>query len=118
MPSKKKRRKKDDGLEPRHRKQLLEILTAHPHVTRVVLFGSRATGQWWPGSDIDLALFGESLDWRDLGKLILAIEQTTIPWKVDLVLASQIEKDALRRHIQEEGIVWFDRSTPQTPDQP
>ncbi len=118
MPSKRKPETKADGLEPRHRKLLLDILTAHPRVQRIVLFGSRATGQWRPGSDIDLALFGESLDWRDLGKLILAIEQTTIPWEVDLVLASQIEKDALRRHIQEEGIVWFDRNASKTPDQP
>lgn len=117
MPSKKKPEMVDDGLAPRHRKMLLDILTAHPRVQRVVLFGSRATGQWRPESDIDLAVFGESLDWRDLGKLILAIEETTVPWKVDLILGGEVAKEALRRHIEREGIVWFDRNARPTTDQ-
>ena len=45
------------------------VLVRHPSVTRAVLFGSRAKGNFREGSDIDLALEGESLGERELADI-------------------------------------------------
>jgi predicted nucleotidyltransferase len=46
-----------------------DVLAHFPEVRKAVLFGSRAKGTAKQGSDIDLALHGEGLDWRLLGRI-------------------------------------------------
>lgn len=50
--------------------RITETLARFPAVERAVLFGSRAKGTHKLGSDIDLALYGETLDWRTVGRLL------------------------------------------------
>ena len=50
--------------------QLIQGVLIHfPEVSSAVLFGSRAKGTARLGSDIDLALYGEGIDWRVLGRI-------------------------------------------------
>ena len=76
----------NDGLKERNRAKIRQVLTSHPGVERAVLFGSRATGTYRPGSDVDLALAGDGLTHSDLGVIGAAMEATTVPQMVDLVL--------------------------------
>lgn len=101
-----------DGLKDKHRKAILDILTANPDVQRVVLFGSRAMGTFTTTSDIDIALFGPSLTLQHLGKLNHAIGELTIPQTVDLLIYGQIENKKLIQHIKKHGVVWFDCEQP------
>ncbi|MFM8886535.1 MAG: nucleotidyltransferase domain-containing protein, partial [Chthoniobacterales bacterium] len=57
------------GLSGQTVERIQEVFAHHPGVERAVLFGSRATGTARPGSDIDLALYGQGLDWRVLGRI-------------------------------------------------
>lgn len=98
-----------DGLEDKYRRTLIDILSANPHVERVVLFGSRALGTCRPQSDIDLALYGDRLTLDDLAELKDQIEETTIPHQVDLVLIHDIDNQKLLAHIQNHGVEWFRR---------
>ena len=41
----------NDGLKDRHRREVIDILAAHPGVEKAVLFGSRAMGTFTPESD-------------------------------------------------------------------
>jgi uncharacterized protein len=63
------------------------ILTAHlPQGIRVRAFGSRARGGCKPWSDLDLELSGSGpLPIALLAQLAEAFEESTLPWKVDLV---------------------------------
>ena len=45
-----------------YRERITGVLQRYPQVHRAVLFGSRAKGTARNGSDIDLALEGETLD--------------------------------------------------------
>jgi len=99
----------NDGLKDKHRKTLIDILSANPKVERVVLFGSRAMGTHSAESDIDLALYGDGLTLDDLARLKERIEETTIPQQVDLVLVKDIDNDRLRGHIERHGVEWFVR---------
>ncbi len=69
----------DDGLRHGVRRALIDILSASPHVERVVLFGSRVRGDYRPGSDIDIAVSGGGLTLSELLRLKEQIEETTIP---------------------------------------
>jgi hypothetical protein len=49
--------------------QVHGVLTRHPEVERAILYGSRAKGNFKPGSDIDLTLSGSGLDERIRGRI-------------------------------------------------
>jgi len=101
--------KQQNGLKEKYRQTLLNILTANPRVERVVLFGSRAMGTHTLESDIDLALYEDELTLTDLAELKQEIDRTTIPQKVDLVLAKDIAKPELLEHIKTHGVEWWRR---------
>jgi len=80
------------------------ILTDIP--CRVYLFGSRATGTAHPGSDADIAITTD----RDVSVLLsqvrLALEESTIPYKVDLVDLSQTSADFRQQALAEGILLW------------
>ena len=49
------------GIPQADSQQLLELIHTHPHVEKVVLYGSRALGRQRAGSDIDLCLEAPSM---------------------------------------------------------
>ncbi|MCY4520570.1 MAG: nucleotidyltransferase domain-containing protein [Caldilineaceae bacterium] len=97
----------NDGLKERYRARIRQVLASHPGVERAVLFGSRATGTYRPGSDVDLALVGDSLTHSALGAIGAAMEATTVPQIVDLVLWSSISNRVLADHIRTVGIEFY-----------
>ena len=100
----------NDGLKERNRAKIRQVLASHPGVERAVLFGSRATGTYRPGSDVDLALAGDGLTHSDLGVIGAAMEATTVPQIVDLVLWSSIGNRGLADHIRTVGVEFYIRS--------
>ena len=68
-----------DGLKDRHQPAIPGALSSNPRVTRVVLFGSRATAAFRPASEVNLALFGDSLTLRDQFDPAVAMEELTVP---------------------------------------
>jgi len=74
-----------------------------------VLYGSRAKGTYRPGSDIDLTLFGDALDLDTLGQIATRLEESPIPYQVDLSIYGLIEHASLREHIERAGKVFYQR---------
>lgn len=91
------------GLPAQAVQNLLALIRGNPAVGRVVLYGSRAMGNWRPGSDIDLCLFAPAMTLVDLLRLGTDIDELLLPWKVDLCLWHQIDNAALREHIERVG---------------
>ena len=98
-----------DGLKEKHRTAIIDALAADDRVERAVLFGSRATESYTSASDVDIALFGDRLTLIDLARLNGVFDALTIPQRVDLLLHTMIDNDVLRKHIERQGFVWYQR---------
>lgn len=85
------------------------IFAAHPRVSQVLIYGSRAKGNYKTGSDIDLTLLGEGLETRDLIQLAGELDDAPIPYTVDLSLFTQINNPNLLEHIERVGKVFYQR---------
>ena len=86
---------------------IAEILDlAHKyHIQRIILFGSRARGDYKRTSDIDLAVMG-----GDIARFALDVEEeTSTPLKYDVVNLDRTVQDALRECIEKEGIVLYEK---------
>jgi predicted nucleotidyltransferase len=85
------------------------ILDAHPKVESAIVYGSRAKGNYKPGSDIDLTLIGGDLDFDALGSIAGDLDESDIPYKVDLSILANISNPSLVEHIQRVGKVFYQR---------
>ena len=73
-------------LNPNHLATVEHILAEHVPECQVRAFGSRATWTAKDYSDLDLAVVGEGpLDWRMLGRLKEAFEESSLPMRVDVL---------------------------------
>lgn len=92
-----------DGLTRHDRELIRDVLARYPEVRRVTLFGSRAMGTFGRGSDIDLALEGPDLDARTLTRIATELEDSDLPYKVDLLLRDEQLDPKLEAHIRRHG---------------
>lgn len=99
------------GLTKNDLSSIAEILYENQKVSRVVLFGSRATGEFRNGSDIDLVLKGRNLHLEDILNASIALDDLYLPYKIDLLIYDQIEEKELLGHIDKYGIVLKDPKT-------
>ncbi len=94
------------GIPERSASQLLNVLTGQPQLEAIWLFGSRAMGRHQPGSDIDLCLEAPRLGHSDLLRLMNAVDDLCLPWRVDLLLLHQLDAE-MRAHVQRVGCpIW------------
>ena len=98
-----------DGLKKKHREAIIRVLSQNSRVERAILFGSRATETFTTTSDVDLALFGNRLTITDQARLAGAMEDLSIPQRVDLLLYKNLDSDALRDHIDKHGVELYRR---------
>jgi len=73
---------------------------------QIVLFGSRARGDYAKTSDIDIGILpnGE-INRKELILLREKVENSNIPYKVDVVNLSQTSKEFIEKALKE-GILW------------
>ena len=81
-----------------------------PEVEEVRIFGSRAMGNFKPGSDVDLALFGKKplkCTTRISGILN---EELPLPYFFDVMDYDSITNPDLKKHINEYGKIIYQKS--------
>jgi predicted nucleotidyltransferase len=97
----------NSGLSIQTISQLSEIFARHEKVSSVVLYGSRAKGNWRNESDIDLTIHAEGLEWSEFQQIEREIDDLLLPWKIDLSLYEHIDNQQLREHIERVGKVFY-----------
>ena len=89
--------------------KICAVFAAHPEIERAVLYGSRAKGNFKPGSDIDLTLYGAGLTDALLLDLLVELDDLLLPWMIDLSLFASLNHPALQEHIERVGKVFYQR---------
>ena len=82
------------------RKELEEIkaILRQEGISRAIVFGSRAMGNYRPGSDVDLAVIG------DEKRLSYALnEESSLIYHFDVLNLEKIHSDKLKSHIERVG---------------
>ena len=88
-------------------KKINAIFAEYPQVEEAILYGSRAKGNYKPGSDIDLTLRGSGLNLRVLNKITLALDDLLLPYIIDLSICYRIENQDLLEPIERVGRVFY-----------
>ena len=92
----------------------LEVLNAtfakSEHIERVVLYGSRAKGNFKPFSDVDITLFGDAITYDDLVQLKMDIDDLLLPYQFDISLFKTLKNQDLIAHIERVGIEIYNKN--------
>ena len=97
------------GLSQLDINSIISVLQQNDKITKIILFGSRAKGNFRAGSDIDLALNGLDLKLNDIIDATIEIEKLNLPYKFDLIIYDRINESALIEHIDRVGIVLYNK---------
>ncbi len=88
---------------------MAQVFEPNPKVDKAFIFGSRAKGNFREGSDIDIAIKGRDLTFKDIISLSGKLEDLDIPYKIDLLDYHTIKEPALQEHIDRVGIEFYSR---------
>ena len=94
--------------------EVRKILQQNNRIEQAILFGSRAKGTWNKGSDIDIALKGEKLSFRDALDIGIALEEKMFPYTFDVLVYHMIRKKALLDHISRFGVIIYEKQAENT----
>jgi uncharacterized protein len=86
-----------------------EVFSRYPEVEKAILYGSRAKGNYRPGSDIDLTAQGDMITLTILQKIENELDELLLPYKIDLSVFHQIENPELIAHIERVGKVFYQK---------
>ena len=95
------------GLDVKTLAQLREVFERYREIEKAEIFGSRALGTHRPGSDIDIALWGNSVSGDVVGKVRSDLDAMPTPYQFDVVGYFLIEHADLRDHIDRYGKVIY-----------
>ncbi len=99
------------GLKETAIEMIQQVLARHPQVEEAILYGSRAKGNFRPGSDIDLTLRGgPELTWKVLYRIIRELDDLPLPYTFDISLLREIDDPGVLDHIQRVGVTFYRRS--------
>lgn len=95
------------GLRPKDINLIVKVLQLHLDVEEAVVFGSRAMGNYKPGSDVDIALKGNLHPDTCADIAIELNERIPLPYKFDVVVYDDISHEPFREHIDRYGKVLY-----------
>lgn len=96
------------GLPKAVLEKLRRVFAAGPGIERVILYGSRAKGTHRKGSDIDITILGESLDFTALLSIETEIDDLMLPYMMDVSLFHHLDNGELIEHIRRRGITIYE----------
>lgn len=97
------------GLDDKVIEDINKVFQENWKVDSVVLFGSRAKGNYKVGSDIDLAVKGRDITYDDILSLSSKLDDLNLPYEIDLVNYFTIKDEDVIEHIDRVGIVFYER---------
>lgn len=98
------------GLRDKDMQYMVKLFEEVPEIERVILYGSRATDSFERGSDVDLAISGNDVSSRSISHIHFMLENDSPTLlRFDLLWLESLENAELRRSIEENGVVIYDK---------
>ncbi len=98
------------GLKEHHIRSIQSIFKKYKEIHEAILYGSRAKGNYRKGSDIDLTLKGERLTLSLLSRIQMELEDSYLPYQIDLSIYHCIKNSQLLEHIDRIGISFYQKA--------
>lgn len=92
------------GLSAATLDKLNSIFARHNAIDAVLIYGSRAKGNYRAGSDIDLSIKGREIPFAEFMQIEDQIDDLMLPYSVDLSQYRQIKNAELIAHIDRVGV--------------
>lgn len=83
------------------------VFKRYPEVEEVVIYGSRAKGNYREGSDIDITLKGKKLTSNIYSKIGIEIDDLNTPYMFDISIFDKLNSPDLVNHINRVGQVFY-----------
>ena len=96
------------GLSDTVIKELQDVFRRHANIKKVLIFGSRSKGNYRAGSDIDLAVIGNDIDYNQLLSILCEIDDLELLYSVDLLDYQKKKGTSIGDHIDRVGQVFFE----------
>ncbi|CAG5070228.1 hypothetical protein DYBT9623_02968 [Dyadobacter sp. CECT 9623] len=89
--------------------KIISAIEKFSEIDQVVLFGSRAKGNFRTGSDVDLAV---KMKGKDITNQLSGIlnEESLLPYHFDILNIAKISNPELLDHIDRVGVVFFEKA--------
>jgi predicted nucleotidyltransferase len=97
------------GLEPHIIEQANSIFRKYPEIKKVIIYGSRAKGNYRNGSDIDLTILTNNMELTILQKIETEIDDLLLPYTFDISIFNNIDNQNLIEHIERVGLDFYKR---------
>ena len=96
------------GLSDTVVKELQDVFRRHANIEKVLIFGSRSKGNYRAGSDIDLAVVGKGIDYRQLLDISMEIDDLELLYSIDLLDYQTKVGTPIGDHIDRVGQVFYE----------
>ncbi|HHU61873.1 MAG: nucleotidyltransferase domain-containing protein [Bacillota bacterium] len=97
------------GLSNKTIDKIHSVFIKYPKLKQVIIYGSRAKGNFRPGSDLDLVIIGDGLDFNDLLSITAELDELDLVYKMDLEIMERITNEELLNHIERVGKIFYER---------
>lgn len=95
------------GLESETICKINRVLAEFDSIEKVILYGSRAMGNYRPGSDIDLTLEGKDITLQTVYALQDKLDDLYLPYNFDISIFNHIDNEDLIDHIRRVGKIFY-----------
>lgn len=98
------------GLTEADLNYIVDSIKKFPEIEKAIIFGSRAKGNYKPGSDIDIAIVGVQITFDTISALHSMLEEHgPLPYLFDIVDYTHLEHEDLKEHIDRVGKLIFEK---------
>jgi uncharacterized protein len=95
------------GLKQNTIDKINSVFELHSEIEEVIIYGSRAKGNFREGSDIDITLKGENIFYSTLSKINQEIDDLNTPYMFDISIYYNLDSNDLVAHINRVGQIFY-----------
>lgn len=101
------------GLKQEDIDKINHVFARYEGIDSVIVYGSRAKGNFKAGSDIDLTIIENSISFPKFLEIENSLDDLLLPYKIDLSLKRKITTVDLLSHIDRVGKLFYKRGNSQ-----